>query len=450
MMETLHTTLAFVIAIVLLIAVHEFGHFIVARKLGIKVEKFSIGFGPALFSWRSRDQEVEYCLAAIPLGGYVKMLGEGLSEEDDEQVLSEEDLHRAFNRQPVWKRAAVAAAGPMFNFFFAILAYMVVGWAGQLVTPPIIGSLSPQSEAVRAGLMEGDIVHAVNGVQVHSWQQMEEALKQAAPGKVTFTVDRGAGMQTIPVQLGKSEQDTLLIGVADELIGIHTGSEVYIESVNQDSPAEKAGLMAGDRILRVEGKQVSDARLLIHAIQAHVKQPLVVQVMRKRTTLELVLVPEANDAGEGKIGVRLMVKALYDPVEYRMGVVEGVAYGFSRTWEMTALTVQVVGKMVTQAISPDNLGGPIAIAQLAGKTADSGWVPFLIFLALISVNLGVLNLMPVPILDGGHLAYLLLEKLRGRPLSNAMMEKTQVVGMVLIAALMIFAFYNDLMRLIRG
>jgi len=451
LIETLHTVAAFVVAISLLIAVHEFGHFIVARKLGIKVEKFSVGFGPALFSWRSRDQEVLYVIAAIPLGGYVKMLGENPDEQGEEaqQELSEEDKARAFDAQPAWKRACVAVAGPGFNFLFAIVAYMLVGWVGQSVLPPIVGHVAPASVAEQAGFVSDDKIIMLNNDQVHSWQQMEERLKDAVGKPLEVQVERGGDIETLHINLPVPQKDPLLTDVASEL-GIDPGMHVLVAEVMADAPAAKSGLKPGDEILQVQDEAVTGIGGFIRQVRAYAGQPITLNVRRGRELLNLAITPESDEKGRGRIGARMMAKPLYPLIVYRMGPVEGLKHGFVRTWEITALTFQVLGKMLTSAISPKNLGGPIAIAQIAGKTAELGIVAFISFLALISVNLGVLNLLPVPVLDGGHLLYLSIEKVRGAPLSPKMMERTQMVGMVLIAALMIFAFYNDIARWLRG
>lgn len=452
MLETLHTTLAFIVAIALLIAVHEFGHFIVARRLGIKVEKFSIGFGPSLFSWRSRDGEVEYVIAAIPLGGYVKMLGETPSEQGEEakQKLSAEERKRAFDAQPPWKRAAVAVAGPLFNFFFAIFAYMLVGWIGQTVMPPVVGNIAPSSVAEQAGIMEGDVIHELNGRSIHSWVELEERLKLSAGAEVSVDFERNASILTTRFYLPKPEKDILLVNVAESELGISPSIEILIDSVEPGSPAARGGLKKGDRILAIESAQASSIGDVIDSIRGHADQPVAVHLQRNDTSLNLTVVPDADDAGIGRIGVGLVAIPVQKPVFYRMSLLDGFTFGFTRTWEMTVLTFEVLGKMATAAISPENLGGPISIAQLAGKTAELGLVSFLSFLALISVNLAVLNLMPVPVLDGGHLVYIGLEKMRGRPLSPEMMEKTQIIGISLIVLLMLFAFYNDLVRWFRG
>jgi len=451
-LETLHTTLAFIVAIALLIAVHEYGHFIVARKLGIKVEKFSIGFGPSLISWWSRDREVQYVIAAIPLGGYVKMLGENPTEQggDAKQQLSGEDKLRAFDVQPPWKRASVAVAGPLFNFLFAVLAYMLIGWIGQSVMPPVIGNIAPASVAEQSGMLEGDIIRTLNGSPVYSWVQVEEKMKQVAGESAVMEVGRNGTMIPLRFFLPSTEKDVLLINVSETALGIFPGVKVAIDSVATDSAAEQGGILPGDHIIQAQSVPVTNIKELIEIIRSRAGEPVSLQVQRDGTILNLTVIPAIDESGHGRIGVRLAASPIHEPVVYRMGVVEGLFFGFERTWEMTTMTIQVLGKMVTSAISPENLGGPIAIAQLAGKTAELGLVAFMSFLALISVNLAVLNLLPVPVLDGGHLAYIALEKIRGKPLSPTTMERTQVVGIGLIVVLMLFAFYNDLLRLFRG
>jgi len=452
LIETMHTVAAFVVAISLLIAVHEFGHFIVARKLGIKVEKFSVGFGPALFSWHSRDKEVLYVIAAIPLGGYVKMLGENPDEQDEEarQELSEEDKARAFDAQPAWKRACVAVAGPGFNLLFAIVAYMLVGWMGQSVLPPIVGHVAPASVAEQAGFVSGDRIATLNGGPVHSWQQMEERFKDAVGKPLEVQVERGGGIETLHLTVPVPQKDPLLTDVASEFLGIDSGMHVLVAEVMADAPAAKSGLRPGDEVLQVQDEAVTSIGGFIRQVRKYAGQPITLNIRRGRELLNLGITPESDEKGRGHIGARMMAKPLYPLIIYRMGPVEGLKHGFVRTWEITALTFQVLNKMLTSAISPKNLGGPIAIAQIAGKAAELGVVAFISFLALISVNLGVLNLLPVPVLDGGHLLYLLIEKVRGAPLSPTMMERTQMVGMVLIATLMIFAFYNDIARWLGG
>jgi len=452
LIETLHTVAAFVVAIALLIAVHEYGHFIVARKLGVKVEKFSIGFGPALLSWRSRDKEVLYVIAAIPLGGYVKMLGENPDEQGDEAKveINEADKHRAFDVQPVWKRASIAVAGPLFNFLFAVVAYMIVGWGGQSILPPVIGQVAPASVAERAGLLIGDRILSVNDSDVHSWQQVEEIAKSRAGMNMSLNVASGGVERQMNVFVPQPERDPLLVNMTADFVGMGPGTKVKVAEVVNDSPADLGGLKAGDLIISLAGEQITGIGPFIEKIRALAGQKVNVSVQRGDVVVNLVLAPQTDNGGFGRIGAKMTAKAMIAPEIYRMGLGEGFVHGFARTWEMTSMTFSVLGKMLTSSISPENLGGPIAIAQIAGRTAELGLIAFISFLALISVNLGVLNLLPIPVLDGGHLVYLTIEKLRGAPLSSKVLERTQIVGIVLIAALMIFAFYNDISRWLNG
>jgi len=446
LIETMHTVLAFVIALALLITVHEFGHFLVARKLGIKVEKFSIGFGRPLFSWRSRDREVEFVIAAIPLGGYVKMLGEQASEAP----ISDKDRERAFDTQPVWKRFCIAVAGPSFNFLFAIVAYMLVGWVGQQVIPPVVGLVYPGSAAEQAGILAGDRIDSIEEGAVHSWREVEEITRDNIGNKIRIMVTRAGNDLTFEVKLPDIEAEPLLTDVSVESLGIGPGMDIKIVSIVRDSPAERSGLKKGDRIMRIQGVSVVSIRSLIQKIRASAGKQTILSVRRAGQTLNVEVQPEDAGEGSGRIGAQLAAEPLQKPELYRMSFIDGIAYGFNRTWDITSMTLEMLGKMLTASISPKNLGGPIAIAQLAGKTAAMGFVAFLSFLALVSVNLGVINLLPVPVLDGGQVVYLGLEKIRGRPLSIKFMERTQIVGIALLGFLMIFAFYNDILRLFRG
>jgi len=446
LIETMHTVLAFVIALALLITVHEFGHFLVARKLGVKVEKFSIGFGRALFSWRSRDREVEFVIAAIPLGGYVKMLGEQASEVP----ISDKDRERAFDAQPVWKRCCIAVAGPFSNFLFAIAAYMLVGWMGQQVIPPVVGLVHPGSAAEQAGILVGDRIDSIEERAVHSWGEVEEITRDNIGNKIRIIATRDGNDLTFKVKLPYIEAEPLLTDVSVESLGIGPGMDIKIVSIVRDSPAERSGLKKGDRIKRIQGVSVVSVRSLIQKIRESAGKQIILSVQRAGQTLNVEVEPEDAGEGRGRIGAQLAAEPLQKPELYRMSFIDGIAYGFNRTWDITSMTLEMLGKMLTASISPKNLGGPIAIAQLAGKTAAMGFVAFLSFLGLVSVNLGVINLLPVPILDGGQVVYLGLEKIRGRPLSIKFMERTQIVGIALLGLLMIFAFYNDILRLFRG
>ncbi|MDQ6990035.1 MAG: RIP metalloprotease RseP [Mariprofundaceae bacterium] len=451
MMETVHTTLFFIVAIALLIGFHEYGHFIVARKLGIKVEKFSIGFGPALFSWRGKDGEVEYIIAAIPLGGYVKMLGENPFEDDENKVvLSEADKKRAFNRQAIWKRAAVAVAGPAFNIIFAIMAFMLVAWLGHQTLPSTIGVVNPNSIAEQSGLRAGDKIIALDGQDIPAWNALEEQLKMHVDKNITLGVLRDGQHISVVIDLPKPEQDVFLIDVADKVLGIGLGVDILIDAIAADSPAAQALLQVGDQILVANGERIQSLPGLIKVLGSHAGKAVSMQVKRGDALLQLQVTPRANDQGRGLIGVHLAMKTWAEPIWQRSSVWDGVLYGFVRTWEVTLMTGEMFKRMISSSIASENLGGPIAIAQMAGSSADKGLVYFLMFLAFFSVNLAILNLLPIPVLDGGLLMFLALEKLRGKALSPEMQLRFQAVGILLIMALMIFAFYNDIVRLFRG
>lgn len=451
MIETVQTILYFIAAIVILIGFHEYGHFIVARKLGFKVEKFSIGFGPSLFSWRGKDGEVEYVIAAIPLGGYVKMFGENpydqVEDGEEKVVIPEKDLKRAFNRQAVWKRAAVAFAGPAFNFIFAIAAFALAGLMGHEVLPANIGSVAPNSIAEQKGLQFGDKVVAVNGKAVGSWQSFEEYLKLSVGEEIELDISRDQHVQQVSFTLPIPEKDVFLIDVASSLLGVSLGMDILIESVMPDSPAEKALLKAGDKVTAVNSEPIYTISSLIEVIGQSPDKDVSLQVLREGSQLQLSVIPKASDSGRGLIGVRLQAKPWDELVWQHKGFLESIGYGFTRTWEVTVMTGEMIKRMLTASISADNIGGPIAIAQMAGNTANSGLVYFVMFLAFFSVNLAILNLLPIPVLDGGMLMFLALEQVRGKPLSVDMQVRFQATGMLLIMALMVFAFYNDIMRL---
>jgi len=451
MIETIQTTLYFIAAIVILIGFHEYGHFVAARKLGFKVEKFSIGFGPSLFSWRGKDGEVEYVIAAIPLGGYVKMFGENpydqVEDGEEKPVIPEKDLKRAFNRQAVWKRAVVAFAGPAFNFIFAIAAFALAGLMGHEVLPANVGTITPNSTAERSGLLAGDKILSVNGQEVGAWRTFEEYLKFSVGEEVLLDIERDEQVQQVSFTLPVPEKDVFLIDVASSLLGVSLGMDILIESVMPDSPAEKALLQAGDKVIAVNSKPIYTISSLIEVIGQSPEQAVSLQVLRDGSQLQLSVTPKASDSGRGLIGVRLQAKPWDELVWQRKGVLDSVGYGFTRTWEVTVMTGEMIKRMMTSSISADNIGGPIAIAQMAGNTAESGLVYFVMFLAFFSVNLAILNLLPIPVLDGGMLMFLALEQVRGKPLSVDIQVRFQMVGMLLIMSLMIFAFYNDIMRL---
>jgi regulator of sigma E protease len=318
---------------------------------------------------------------------------------------------------------------------------------GQEVLPATIGTITPNSIAEQKGLLSGDKVVSFNDEAIGSWQAFEESLKLSVGEPVTLGIQRDQAKFQVRFTLPQPEKDAFLIDVADSLLGVNLGMDVIIESVMPDSPAEKGLLQGGDKVLAVNGKPVKNVYALIDEVGSHAGDNISLQVQRNNAQLQLQVTPQANEAGRGLIGVRLTAKPWENKVMQRKGILESVAYGFSRTWEVSVMTLEMFKRMLNSSISADNIGGPIAIAQMAGNSASHGLVYFVMFLAFFSVNLAILNLLPIPVLDGGMLMFLALEQVRGKPLSAEMQMRFQMVGMLLIMSLMVFAFYNDIMRL---
>ena len=448
MLETLHTILAFVVALGVLITVHEYGHFLAARRLGVQVLRFSIGFGPAL--WRRKGGDgVEYVIAAIPLGGYVKMLGEsGSGEVADVEELSLEARARAFDAQPVWKRAVIATAGPAFNLLFAVAAFALAGWIGTPAHPALVGDVQPQSPAARAGVAPGDRVVAVTGRRIRAWQELADALRDHRGERIALTIERGGARRVVTLAMPQGPASRV-IADPPAAAGLAPPVDVVVVSVAPGTPAAKAGLRPGDVVAAVDGRPVRSAAALAARVRASGGRPLVLTLRRGGKMLEVKVAPARHGRGY-RVGVGLGERWQAPAITLRRGPLEGLAFGLRKTWETTALTLEVIGRMLARTISTDTLGGPILIAQLSGQAAQAGLGAFLFFLALISVNLGVLNLLPVPVLDGGHLLLLAIEAVRGRPLSPRAMAWAQGVGGAILAALMVLAFSNDIARWLHG
>lgn len=451
MSDILLTILSLLVALSLLIAVHELGHFLVARWCGVKVLRFSIGFGKPLWQRRFGPDQTEYTIATIPLGGYVKMLDEREGE------VAEAELHRAFNRQPLAKRSAIVVAGPLFNFIFAVLAYWLMFVIGITGIKPLLGEIEQGTIAYEAGLRGGQEVLAVDGASTPTWQSVVEAVlpKMLLGQSVKLTVFEGG--LTLERQLDFS-------GVSPdskpEELYRQLGMKVYqpriepvIGKVVAGSVAERAGLQVGDKVLLAAGQPVNTWQELVEIIAAHPGVPLEMLVLREGRELTLRMTPEAvsgGDGKEGKIGAGVQIDtaqfdALRAEMQYAAGPALGAALG--KTWEMSALTLKMIGEMIMGRASVENLSGPIGIAQYAKQSAAAGVSQFLKFLGLISVSLGVLNLLPIPVLDGGHLLYFAIEAVRRRPVSEQFEALAQRIGLALILALMALAIYNDLARL---
>ncbi|MBK1694146.1 RIP metalloprotease RseP [Chromatium weissei] len=448
----LFTIAAFVIALTILIAVHEFGHFWVARRLGVMVTRFSIGFGPTLLSWQRNSESTEYVLAAIPLGGYIKMLDEREGEVPAHQ------LNQAFNRQPVWKRSAIVFAGPLFNLLFAIIAYWAIFMVGDLGLKPVIGSVAPQSVAAAAGFQADDELLMVGEQPARSW---ETAL-------FAFAVDALDGAN-LPVRVRDAsglEQTrwlpgTELAAVAEESDMLHqlglTAKRPQLPAVIGElmpgEAAEKAGFTVGDHILTADGQPIALWKDWVTLVRERPNQAIAVEVERRdgsRATLTVTPQPTEIDgktSGHIGAGVGIPDGLMNDyQVVVRYGASEALGQAVGKTWDMSVMMLRVMGRMLTGEASVKNLSGPITIAEIAGRTASSGFDAFIKFLAVVSISLGVLNLLPIPVLDGGHLTYFAIEKIKGTPVSETIQQYAQTVGFVLLIGLMVLAFYADIIR----
>lgn len=450
-MEIIWSILAFIVAIGVLVTVHEFGHFWVARRLGVKVLRFSIGFGQPLWK-RTAADGVEYVVAAIPLGGYVKMLDENEAEVD------ESELDQAFNRQGKMTRAAIAAAGPLLNFIFAIVAYWLVFTIGDTGTRPFIGAVEPASVAEQAGFVYGDQLKKVGDEDVASWEQALYVLLSAAVDAedlaVTVQRETGAKVQLyLPGDdLGELVKDKK--GVFEKLGLKPMTLPPVIGEIVAGEAAEKAGLKVGDRVVAANGEKIISWSQWVGVIQKSPDKTMSLKVERAGSLFELdVKVGSTSKSGQtiGRVGAAVHVPDDYIEkmrAEVRYDPITSVGLAVEKTGELSILTLKVIGKMLVGQASVHNLSGPITIAQTAGKTAEYGFIQFVKFLALVSVSLAVLNLLPVPVLDGGHLLFILIEAIRGKPLSDETLGQIQRIGLAILLSLMILAFYVDINRLI--
>ncbi|MGP9801697.1 sigma E protease regulator RseP [Rheinheimera sp. NSM] len=443
--------LSFIVALGVLITVHEFGHFWVARKNGVLVKRFSIGFGKALLRWRDK-QGTEFVIAAIPLGGYVRMLDERV----DPVLPQFKDL--AFNHKTVWQRMAIIAAGPAANFIFAVFALWLMYILGVQTMRPIIADVAPQSIAAQAGINAQQQIVSVNQRKATDASSVNLLLvEQIGSDSITLGLQDLATQQQRNVQLDTRnwQFDPETQSVFDSL-GLQLARPTAlteVASVAGDSAAKAAGLQANDKILQIDDVVIRDWPQLQGIIVNAAEQPLTLLLLRDGNELTLTVTPALSITedgfSQGILGITPKVSDWPAGVLYtqRYGVLDAVGAGVAHTWQLTRLSVAMIGKLVTGDVSVKHLSGPISIAQGAGTTASIGLVAFLSFLALISVNLAVINLLPLPVLDGGHLMYMLLELIRGKPVS----EKTQEIGFrfgaLILLTLMGIALLNDISRL---
>jgi regulator of sigma E protease len=444
---------AFLVAIGILVAVHEFGHYWVAKKLGFKVLRFSIGFGKPLVMRTGGDPDrTEYCVAAIPLGGYVKLLDEREGEVDAAE------LHRSFTRRPVMHRIAVLLAGPAMNLLFAALLYSILAMVGTETIKPVVGQVRLDGPAAAAGLKRGDQIVRVGDRNVADTEALQIALIRqfTDDGVIPLRVRRDGGELRLTLRVAEdrramTEPGMLLPGLGFDLATWN--ATTIISDVPGNSAGARAGLRAGDRVLAVDGQPVVNSTEFVAMVNAAPDRNIAIDVERSAERLRIVApVPRVVEQGRviGRLGIVLVEgPRAYPPGlvdTHRLGPIDAGLSGVAKTWEMSALTVQMLWRIVTGQVSAKNISGPISIAEFAGISAYLGVSAFLAFLAIISVSLGVLNLMPVPLLDGGQVVYQLVEAVKGTPLSERAQLFGQQVGIALLVVLMSLAFYNDISR----
>jgi len=450
-MIVLQKTLWFIVALGVLIVVHEYGHYLVARLCRVKVLRFSVGFGRALFTRRIGPDRTEWVIAAVPLGGYVKML------DEREGPVEPHEAHRAFNRQNVWKRLAIVAAGPVFNFLFAILVYAGLFMHGLPEAKPVLAEPAAGSPAQAAGFRPGDTVRAVNGQPLSTWSDLRWRVLKGALQKEQLEIEVVDERQ----QPASRRLDLSGLSAADIEGDVlrRAGLQLQAPSLDpvlgeivDDSPAQAAGLRPGDRVVRVQDSPVRTWQEFVKAINQNPGKRLTLIVERGGSTIGIEVTPRAEKVGDetiGRIGAAAQDSGkFYTRVSY--GPLESLVKGTAKTWEVSVFTLRMLGKMVLGEVSLKHISGPITIADFAGQSAQMGWLSYLTFLALISISLGVLNLLPIPLLDGGHLMYYAVELIKGRPVSERAMELGQRVGLALLLVMMAFAFYNDFNRLFTG
>lgn len=448
-MDFLHTIFFFIIAVGVLVAFHEFGHFWVARKLGVKVLRFSVGFGKVIWSRQQNPSATEYALSSIPLGGYVKMV------DEREGNVATEDLPFAFNRQSLWTRSAIVVAGPVFNLLLAIVLYWSVFVLGEEGMRPVIGEVPANTLAATAGFVAGDEITSINGHTVPTWAEaITQVIGSILEGEYTIQISTKTGdYRTLIIPEAISQNPEALI----KQLGLQPWTpklKPIIGSVLPDSAATLAELQPNDLIISADGVSITDWMQWVEYVKQRPNVPINLLVERSAVQLHLSITPkaelQANQQPVGKIGAGVHVpEALLAEmrIQYKLPIWEAFPAACQRTWHYSLATLKVMGQMLIGKASVENLSGPISIAQYAGQSASMGVVEFLKFLAIVSVSLGVMNLLPIPMLDGGHLLFYAIEAFKGSPVSDQMQLLFQQLGTALLMSLMVLAMFLDVQRL---
>ena len=435
-----------------LIAIHEFGHYWVARKLGVKVLVYSIGFGPTLLKWTSKKSGIQYQLSVLPLGGYVKML------DEREGNVAEADLPYAFNRQSPWKRIAIVAAGPLINLLFAIVLFWILFLPSQEQLNTRIGKVLPNTPAAQVDLHVGDKVLTVDGEQTSTWEKLNFALVDRAgeTGQILMTVDRDGTQKSValPIHNFLKDQSQSALDILG-FLPYRPQMPAVIHQLSEDGAAIRQGMKVGDQILSINGIKMNDWFDVVDVVQKSPEKLLNIDVLRNGQMVHLQVMPQGkrDNMGNttGMLGVQSNPAKVNIPNDYKQTIqynpAQALGMAVDKTTQISGMILNSIVKMFRGLIGLENLSGPITIAKVAGQSAEMGWQTFISFMALMSVSLGILNLLPIPMLDGGHLVYYFIEAIRGKPVSEQIQMMGLKIGMVLLGSMMLLALFNDFMRL---
>lgn len=451
-MNALFMIVAAILLLGPLIAIHEFGHYFVARKLGVKVQVYSIGFGPTLIKWKSKKSGIQYQLSALPFGGYVKML------DEREGNVAEEDLPQAFNRQSPWKRIAIVAAGPLINLVFAIVLFWILFLPSQEQLNTRVGKIFPGTPAAAVQMQTGDKITAIDGTPVSTWEKLNYAIVDRAgeTGVIQVQVERQGQLQqfSLPIQNFLKDQSKFPLETLG-FIPYRPQIPAVVTKLSEDGAAIRQGIKEGDNIVAIDGIKMKDWFDVVEIVQASPEKLLKIDVLRNGEIKQLDVMPQGQRDNMGNVigmlGVQSTPGKVTIPDEYKQTIqynpAQALMMAVDKTGQISGMILNSMAKMVRGLIGLDNLSGPITIAKVAGQSAEMGWQTFISFMALMSISLGILNLLPIPMLDGGHLVYYFIEAIRGKPVSEQIQIFGLKIGMVLLGSMMLLALFNDFMRL---